>query len=540
MARAYNKKVRPRNFEVGQLVLSRILLHHEEAKGKFDPKLERYLNQKSATRKLSHSKAVQIVGKPVGENFTRRKEYRTIRVIRIFKHGRPIEGQSSYKVQTPTGDRSEITHAGDATILENQKIMNGLYSGRVLRIGKEDSGLYILSRGDVVATGSFHKEGIITTLWHQSLGHTSTHAMQHLPDLKNKVKLEMQKDYFLSSVKNQFGVMVKTLRTDNGTEFFNNQYSKLFNSLGIVHQSSCPYTPQQNRVVERKHRHILDMARELKIQSNMPIRFWGECEDLSNGSLEEKEIPATLPQPSHTSIESLYAYLDESARVNIDIPNALEDVVAEPLAIMEKTEADLQEQQAATQQLQSFELVNNAEAPTLRKSTRGTKPGDLYEEVYKDSISMGSLSAYDQSLFRKKSGTDLVIILVYVDDLMITGSSSDMIDGVKRTLHKSFKLKDLGELRRSVTGYVIKLGESLIFWKSKKYQTVSRSSPEAEYRNMSTVSAKLIWLVGLLKEFDVSLQMLVKVFCDSKTTLQIVANPIYHERAKHIEIVAIL
>ncbi|XP_070007423.1 uncharacterized protein [Nicotiana sylvestris] len=37
MACAYNKKVRPRNFEVSQLVLRRILPHHEEAKGKFAP-----------------------------------------------------------------------------------------------------------------------------------------------------------------------------------------------------------------------------------------------------------------------------------------------------------------------------------------------------------------------------------------------------------------------------------------------------------------------------------------------------------------------
>ena len=37
MARAYNKKVRPRNFEVGQLVLRRILPHQVEAKGKFSP-----------------------------------------------------------------------------------------------------------------------------------------------------------------------------------------------------------------------------------------------------------------------------------------------------------------------------------------------------------------------------------------------------------------------------------------------------------------------------------------------------------------------
>lgn len=37
MARAYNKKVRPRNFEVGQLVVKRILPHQDEAKGKFAP-----------------------------------------------------------------------------------------------------------------------------------------------------------------------------------------------------------------------------------------------------------------------------------------------------------------------------------------------------------------------------------------------------------------------------------------------------------------------------------------------------------------------
>lgn len=86
----------------------------------------------------------------------------------------------------------------------------------------------------------------------------------------------MLKD-FLSLVKNQFGVMVKTLRTDNGTEFFNSQCSELFNALGIVHQSSCPYTPKQNEVVERKYRHILDVARAPKIQNNMPIRFWRMC-----------------------------------------------------------------------------------------------------------------------------------------------------------------------------------------------------------------------------------------------------------------------
>ncbi|XP_015166313.1 uncharacterized mitochondrial protein AtMg00810-like [Solanum tuberosum] len=90
--------------------------------------------------------------------------------------------------------------------------------------------------------------------------------------------------------------------------------------------------------------------------------------------------------------------------------------------------------------------------------------------------------------------------------------------------------------RRSVTGYVIMLRCSIVSRKSKKQNTVSRSSAEAEYRSMAAVTAEIIWLTGLLRDLGVVLSSPVGLFCDNKAALQIANNPIFHERTKHIEI----
>ena len=80
---------------------------------------------------------------------------------------------------------------------------------------------------------------------------------------------------FFSFVKTQFNSNIKAIRVDNGGEFASLKY--FFSTHGVIYQHTCTYTPQQNGVVERKHRHLLEMARALRLHANLPFQFWGEC-----------------------------------------------------------------------------------------------------------------------------------------------------------------------------------------------------------------------------------------------------------------------
>jgi len=80
---------------------------------------------------------------------------------------------------------------------------------------------------------------------------------------------------FIQFVKTQFQTNAQMIRVDNDTKFI--PLHSFLQNKGIELQNSCIHTPQQNGVVERKHRHILNVARSLLFQSNAPLEFWGEC-----------------------------------------------------------------------------------------------------------------------------------------------------------------------------------------------------------------------------------------------------------------------
>lgn len=95
--------------------------------------------------------------------------------------------------------------------------------------------------------------------------------------LKEKIDVRSVFVNFHSMVQTQFQTNIQILRTDNGTEYFNSILRDYLQTHGIVHQSSCVDTPQQNGIVERKNKHLLEVARALMFTTKLPKILWGDA-----------------------------------------------------------------------------------------------------------------------------------------------------------------------------------------------------------------------------------------------------------------------
>ncbi|GJW33179.1 retrovirus-related pol polyprotein from transposon TNT 1-94 [Tanacetum coccineum] len=87
---------------------------------------------------------------------------------------------------------------------------------------------------------------------------------------------EVLKD-FLTMIQRNLQAPVIYVRTDKGTEFLNKTLNAFFKEEGIEHQPSTPRTPEQNGVVERRNRTLIEAARTILSASKLPLFFWAEA-----------------------------------------------------------------------------------------------------------------------------------------------------------------------------------------------------------------------------------------------------------------------
>ncbi|GJX38520.1 retrovirus-related pol polyprotein from transposon TNT 1-94 [Tanacetum coccineum] len=87
---------------------------------------------------------------------------------------------------------------------------------------------------------------------------------------------EVLKD-FLTMIQRNLQALVISVRTDRGTEFLNKTLHVFFKEEGIEHQTSTPRTLEQNGVVERQNRTLIEAARTMPSASKLPLFFWAEA-----------------------------------------------------------------------------------------------------------------------------------------------------------------------------------------------------------------------------------------------------------------------
>jgi transposase InsO family protein len=107
---------------------------------------------------------------------------------------------------------------------------------------------------------------------------------------------------FLRQAQNEFGMRIKKIRSDNGTEFKNSQIEGFLEEEGIKHEFSSPYTPQQNCGVERKNRNLLDMARTMLDEYKTHDRFWAEAINTACYSINRLYLHRILKKTSYELI----------------------------------------------------------------------------------------------------------------------------------------------------------------------------------------------------------------------------------------------
>ncbi|GKC06074.1 ribonuclease H-like domain-containing protein [Tanacetum coccineum] len=170
-------------------------------------------------------------------------------------------------------------------------------------------------------------------------------------------------------------------------------------------------------------------------------------------------------------------------------------------------------------------------------------------------------SGHDHSLYTKESGGSFIALLVYVDDIVLTGNNINEINNVKKFLSSKFKIKDLGELKYFLSIEVLKTDKGGLCLSQRKYclellhdygllacklvstpltENIILAHEEKEgdnrIRSMAATTCELMWIVNILKDLKVTNLLPAELFCDNSAAIQIDATPVMHEKTKHFDL----
>ncbi|KAL5551859.1 hypothetical protein UlMin_002035 [Ulmus minor] len=168
-------------------------------------------------------------------------------------------------------------HHTTVTLPNHSQILD-LSTKKMIGRGDKVQDLYILNVHCLNSISHAFVNNVSAHIWHNRLGHIS---FKRLDSLKDQLKCDVTRLHksdpcYICPLAKQRRLPFESNNhlSDNAPEL---SFVDFFQDKGVLHQFSCVERPQQNSVVERKHQHLLNVARSLFFQSRIHISFWTDC-----------------------------------------------------------------------------------------------------------------------------------------------------------------------------------------------------------------------------------------------------------------------
>nr|GEV43462.1 ribonuclease H-like domain-containing protein [Tanacetum cinerariifolium] len=364
---------------------------------------------------------------------------------------------------------------------------------------------------------------------------------------------------FYNLLKNQFGKSVKVFRGDNGTEFTNKIF-EIFCANNADQRSMCWLGTLMLRktITTSDHSQDLDHSNffdnldvEIPDTPYNEERVANKSDSDGSNSSQDDEM-ATTTEDTNNSSEGVIGDVQHTKVENNDANQLgdlkdllffLKDIMI--LWLIQKLSMEACKDQHwveamnkemdtlyknDTWDITDLLIVQNNWGRSQLDINNVFLYGDLFETVYIDLPEVYFSPDDKRVCILKKSLYGLKQVILVKGFILLGNLKASLEAFVDADWAKCLIT------RKSVTWFSIKLNGSLISWKSNKQHTLSKSSVEAEYRAMASVTSKVIWILKILKDLEWDQVLPVNLFCDSQAAIKIAANPVFHERTKHLEI----
>ncbi|GJZ77812.1 retrovirus-related pol polyprotein from transposon TNT 1-94 [Tanacetum coccineum] len=278
----------------------------------------------------------------------------------------------------------------------------------------------------------------------------------------------------LKQIRVRMNATIRSIRTDNGTEFVNQTLRDYYESVGITHETSVTRTPQQNGVVERRNRTLVEAYRTMLIFSKAPLFLWAEAvstacytQNHSLICLRYSKTPYELMHDKKHDLSYLHVFgslcdpTNDSgdfgklkAKVNIGIfdgyapaNKAFRPTTKEIRRFRQEKGIDFEESFAPVARIEAIRIfIANATNKNMTIYQMDVKiaflNGELHEVVYVK-FSNGGV---DPTLFTRKAGRDILLVQIYVDDIIFASTNPALCDEFAKLMTSKFKMSMMGKM----------------------------------------------------------------------------------------------